>query len=30
MCECGRTLSDFHDAFVRGMCTLCYLAWKWR
>lgn len=25
MCKCGRPLSDFHEAFVRGQCLSCYL-----
>lgn len=24
-CKCGNLLSDFHDAFMRGLCIECYL-----
>lgn len=26
MCECGLALSDFWDAFTRGLCIWCYVA----
>jgi hypothetical protein len=27
MCECGNDLSDYWDAFTRGMCIRCYMEW---